>query len=57
MDKKLPQHSVYLIFNEDGDYMGAVSTKELKDKVIKGNGELKGFTEIKVNQNIDKWLK
>lgn len=57
MDDKLPQYTVYAIFNKDGDYMGAVSTEQLKDRVIKENEELMGFAKIEVNKDIDKWLK
>lgn len=57
MDNKLPQYTVYAIFNKNGDYMGAVSTEALKDKVISKHKDLKGFAKIEVNKEIDKWLK
>lgn len=53
---KRPQFSVYAVTDVYGNYMGAVSTEGLKDKVIKENEELKGFVEIKVNDNLDEWL-
>ena len=56
MDNKRPQFSVYAVTDVYGNYMGAVSTEGLKDKVIKENEELKGFVEIKVNDNLDEWL-
>lgn len=57
MDNKLPQYTVYAIFNKNGDYMGAVSTEALKDKAISKHKDLKGFAKIEVNKEIDKWLK
>lgn len=53
---KKPQFSVYAVTDVYGNYMGAVSTEDLKDKVIEKNEELKGFVEIKVNDNLDEWL-
>lgn len=53
---KRPQFSVYAVTDVYGNYMGAVSTEGLKDKVIEENEELKGFVEIKVNDNLDEWL-
>lgn len=49
MDNKLPKFSVYSIFDKYYNYMFTVSTKELKDKVLKENKNAKFFMELKVN--------
>lgn len=49
MDKGLPKFSVYAIFDKDYNYMFTVSTKELKDKILKTNKNAKFFMNIRVN--------
>lgn len=49
MDNNLPQFNVYAIFDKDYNYMFTVSTKEMKDKILKTNKYAKFFMNIRVN--------
>lgn len=49
MSEQVYKFSVFVIFDEDKNYIKTLSTKELKDKELKENEEAKYFMELKVN--------
>lgn len=50
MKNKLPKFSVYVIFDENEEYLKTVSTVEQKDKELAGSKKAKYFMELRVNE-------
>lgn len=50
MKNKLPKFSVYVIFDENEEYLKTVSTVEQKNKELAGSKKAKYFMELRVNE-------
>lgn len=57
MKNKLPKFSVYVIFDENEEYLKTVSTVEQKDKELAGSKKAKYFMELRVNEQWGDYLK
>lgn len=53
---KFPQFSVYSLKNSRGDTVITVSTKQLRDRLIREYPAIVSFVEIRVNKGLENWL-
>lgn len=53
---KLPQFSVYSLKDSGGNTIITVSTKQLRNKLMREHPLTVSFIEIKVNKGVEDWL-